>query len=89
MIFCFLTFVFIVCEINSNWTDESLSTIRVSILDRNDDDLNFAQIDLLRLSQFKIRFESIKVTCDDELSLFLSFEPDEEEQLFRLSHYDL
>ena len=84
MIFCFLTFVFIVCEINSNWTDESLSTIRVSILDRNDDDLNFAQ----GLSQFKFRFESIKVTCDDELSLFLSFEPDEEEQLFRLSHYD-
>ena len=85
MIFCFLTFVFIVCEINSNWTDESLSTIRVSILDRNDDDLNFAQ----GLSQFKFRFESINVTCDDELSLFLSFEPDEEEQLFRLSHYDL
>ena len=82
MSFCFLTFVFIVCEINSNWTDESLSTIRVSILDRNDDDLNFAQ----GLSQFKFRFESIKVTCDDELSLFLSFESNEEEQLFRLGH---
>ena len=84
MIFCFLTFVFIVCEINSNWTDESLSTIRVSILDRNDDDLNFTQ----GLSKFKFRFESINVTCDEEFSLFLSFKPNDEEQRFRLGHYD-
>ena len=71
--------LFLVCEINSNWTDQSLSTMRVSILDRNDDDLNFTQ----GLSQFKFRFESIKVNCDDELSLFLSSEHTEEQQLFR------
>ena len=71
---------FLVCEINSNWTDESLSTIRFSILDRNDDDLNFAQ----GLSKFKFRFESINVTCEEELTLLLSFEPNDEEQRFRL-----
>ena len=61
-----------------------MSTIKVSILDRNDDVLNFAE----GLSQFKFRFESINVTCDDELSLFLSFESDEEEQIFRLGYSD-
>ena len=61
-----------------------MSAIRVSILDRNDDDLTFTQ----GLSKFKFRFESINVTCDDELSLFLSFEPDEEEQIFRLGYSD-
>ena len=84
MIFGFLTFVFIECEINSNWTDESLSTIRVSVLDRNNDVLNSVQ----GLSQFRFRFESINVTCDEEFSLFLSFKPNDEEQRFRLGHYD-
>ena len=72
--------VFIVCDISSDWTEESLSSLNVSILDRNDNYLNFDQ----DLRQFKFRFESIKVTCKDELALLLPFESFEE-QIFRLA----
>ena len=55
-----------------------MSTLNVSISDRKDNDMNLDQ----GLRQFKLRFESIKVTCKDEHALpFESFE----EQKFRLA----
>ena len=72
--------VFLVCEVSSNWTDELLSTLNVSISDRNDNDLNLDQ----GLRQFKLRFESIKLNCKDEFALLIPFESFEE-QKFRLA----
>lgn len=71
---------FIVCEVSSDWTEESLSSLNVSIIDRNDNYLSPDQ----GLRQFKFRFESIKVTCKDEMALFLPFESFED-QIFRLA----